>query len=99
MVTSHTNTLTVRRRPTQKKEIGRFWNGLVCELKVNERKLFRQSKSLCSYRRNQFLETEDYTIEHKLRGQKLTKEMRIKFKSEEISTTGEDCSKSNSKEK
>ena len=29
----------------------------------------------------------------------LAKEMCINFKSEEISTTGEDCSKSNSKEK
>ena len=30
---------------------------------------------------------------------RLAKEMCINFKSEEISTTGEDCSKSNSKEK
>ena len=46
MVPSHTNTHTVRGRPTAKKEIRRFRNGLVCERKVNERKLLRRSKTL-----------------------------------------------------
>ena len=36
----------VRGRPTPKREIGRFRNGLVRELKVNEKKLLRQSKAL-----------------------------------------------------
>ena len=38
------NTHTVRGRPTPKKEMRRFRNGLVRELKVYERKLLRQSK-------------------------------------------------------
>ena len=42
----HTNTHIVRGRPTPKKEIRRFRNGLVRELKVNERKLIRPSKAL-----------------------------------------------------
>ena len=41
MATSHTNTHTVCSRPTPKKEIRHFLNGLVRELKVNERKLLR----------------------------------------------------------
>ena len=56
----------------------------------------RQSKTLCSNRRNLFLESEDYTSQME---KSLAREMCIKFKSEEISTTGEDCSRSNSKEK
>ena len=62
LATSNTNTHTVRGRPTPKNEIRRFPNGLVCELKVNERKLLRKSKTLCSNRRNQFLESEDNII-------------------------------------
>ena len=42
------------------------------------------------------MESEDYTSYME---KSLAKEMCIKFKSEEISTTGEDCSKDNSKEK
>ena len=42
------------------------------------------------------MESEDYTSYME---NSLAKEMCIKFKSEEISTTGEDCSKGNSKEK
>ena len=42
------------------------------------------------------MESEDYTSYME---KSLAKEMCIKFKSEEISTTGEDCSKGNSKEK
>ena len=61
MAPSHTNTHTVRGRPTAKKEIRRFQNGLVRELKVNERKLLRQSKTLCLNRRHQFVQSEDYT--------------------------------------
>ena len=37
MAPSHTNTHTVRGKPTAKKGIRRFQNGLVRELKVNER--------------------------------------------------------------
>ena len=51
------------------------------ELKVNERKLLRQSKTLCSNRRNLFLESEDYTSYME---KSLAREMCIKFKSEEI---------------
>ena len=81
MATSHTNTHTVRSRPSPKKEIRRFQNGLVQELKVNKRKLLRQSKTflICSNRRNMFSEREYYTSC--------------------METIGEDCSKSNSKEK
>ena len=61
MKPSHTNTHTVRGRPAVKKEIRRFRNGLVRERKVNERKLLRQSKTLCSNRRHQFVQCEDYT--------------------------------------
>ena len=39
--TSRKNTHTVRSRPTTKREIRRFRNGLVGELKVHERKLLR----------------------------------------------------------
>ena len=42
----HTNAHIVCGRPTPKKEIRRFQNGLVRELKVNERKLLRESKAL-----------------------------------------------------
>ena len=42
------------------------------------------------------MESEDYTSYME---KSLAKEMCIKFKLEEISTTGEDCSKVNSKEK
>ena len=59
--TSHTNTQTVRGRPTPKKEIRRFWNGLVRRLKVNKRKLLRQSKTLCSNWRKQVLESQGNT--------------------------------------
>ena len=44
MATSHKNTPTVRNKPTPKNE-GRFRNGLVRGLKVNERKLLRKSKT------------------------------------------------------
>ena len=96
MATSHTNTHTVRGRPTPKNEIRCSRNGLVRELKVDERKLLRQSKTLCSNRRNQFWESQGYTnyLEKILGTEKC-----IKFKSEEISNTGDDCSKSDSKEK
>ena len=36
-------------------------DGLVRELKVNERKLLTQSKTLCLNRRHQFVQSEDYT--------------------------------------
>ena len=52
MATSHTNTHTVRGRPTLKKEIRRFRNELIRELKVNERKLLRQSKTLPEFEIN-----------------------------------------------
>ena len=61
VATSHTNTQTVRGRPTPKKEIRRFWNGLVRRLKVNKRKLLRQSKTLCSNWRKQVLESQGNT--------------------------------------
>ena len=50
MARLHKNTHTVRGRPTPKKEIRRFRNGLVRKLKVYERKLLRQSKtkSVCT---------------------------------------------------
>ena len=69
MATSHTNTHTVRFRPTPKKEIRRYRNGLLRGLRVNERKLLRQSNTLCLQRRNQFLESEDYA-RHKIHGEK-----------------------------
>ena len=60
---------------------------------INERKSLRQSKTIFSNRRNQFLESQGYTsYSDKILGT----EMCIKFESEEISTTG--CSKSDSKE-
>ena len=98
MKTSPTNAHTVRGRPSPKKEIRRFQNGLVCELKVNERKLLRQSKTflICSNRRNMLSERQDYTS---CKEKCLAKEICIRFKSEQISTIGDDCSKSNSKEK
>ena len=43
----------VRNRSTPKNEIRHLRNGLVCELNVDERKLMRQAKTLCSNRRNQ----------------------------------------------
>ena len=81
MATSRTDTHTVRSRPSPKKERRRLQNRLLQELKVNERKLLRQSKTflICSNRRNMFSEREDYTSC--------------------IEAIGEDCSKSNSKEK
>ena len=94
---SHTNTHTVRSSPTAKKEIRRFQNGLFRELKVTEeRKLLRQSKTLCLNRRHQFVQSEDHTS-YMEKG--LGKGMCITFKMEEIWTIEEDCSKSNSKEK
>ena len=97
MAPSNTNTHTVRGSPTAKKEIRRFQNGLVRELKVTEeRKLLRQSKTLCLNRRHQFVQSED----HKSYMEKgLGKGMCTTFKMEEIWTIEEDCSKSNSKEK
>ena len=81
--------------PHQKNEIRHFQNGLGRELKVDERKLLRHSKRLCSNRRKQFLESQCYTSYlEKILG----REMCITFESEEISTTGDDCSKSYSKE-
>ena len=95
MAPSHTNTHTVRSRPTPKNEIRHFRNGLVRELKVDERKLLRHSKRLCSNRRKQFLGSQCHTSYlEKILG----REMCIKFESDEISTTGDDCSKSYSKE-
>ena len=97
MAPSHTNTHTVRGSPTAKKEIRRFQNGLVRELKVTEeRKLLRQSKTLCLNRRHQFVQSEDHTSYMEKR---FGKGMCITFKMEEIWTIEEDCSKSNSKEK
>ena len=97
MAPSHTNTHTVRGSPTAKKEIRRFQNGLVRELKVTEeRKLLRQSKTLCLNRRHQFVQSEDYTSYMEKR---FAKGMCITLKSEGIWTIEEDCSKSNSKEK
>ena len=96
IATSHTNTHTVRSRPTPKNEIRHFRNGLVRELKVDERKLLRHSKRLCSNRRKQFLGSQCHTSYlEKILG----REMCIKFESDEISTTGDDCSKSYAKEK
>ena len=68
----------------------------VGELKVNERKLLTQSKTLCLNRRHQFVQSEDHTSYMEKR---LGKGMCITFKMEEIWTIEEDCSKSNSKEK
>ena len=97
MAPSHTNTHTVRGSPTAKKEIRRFQNGLVRELKVTEeRKLLRQSKTLCLNRRHQFVQSEDYTSYMEKR---FAKGMFITLKSEGIWTIEEDCSKSNSKRK
>ena len=61
MAPSHTNKHTVRGRPSAKKEIRRFRNGLVRERKVNERKLLRQSKTLCLNRRHQLVKSKDHT--------------------------------------
>ena len=91
MALSHTNTNTVRG-----KEIWRFRNRLVLELKVNERKPLIQSKTLCLNRRHQFLQSEDnisYTEKRFAKGKC------IMLKSAEIWTIEEDYSKSNSKEK
>ena len=77
----HTNTHTVR--PRAKKEIRRFQNGLVRECKVNERKLLRQSKTLCSNRRHQFVQSEDYTSYMEKR---FAKGICLTFNSEEIWT-------------
>ena len=96
MAPSHTNTHTVCVRPAAKKEIRRFQNGLVRERKVNERKLLRQSKTLCLNRRHQFVQSEDYTSYMEKR---FGKGMCITLKSEKIWTVEENCSKSNSKEK
>ena len=96
MAPSHTNTHTVCVRPAAKKEIRRFQNGLVRERKVNERKLLRQSKTLCLNRRHQFVQSEDYTSYMEKR---FAKGMCITLKSEGIWTIEEDCSKSNSKRK
>ena len=83
MKPSHTNTHTVRGRPTAKKEIRRFQNGLVRERKVNERKLLRQSKTLYSNRRHQFVQSEDYTSYMEKR---FAKGICLTFNSEEIWT-------------
>ena len=74
---------TVRSRPTAKKEIRRFQNGLVRERKVNERKLLRQSKTLYSNRRHQFVQSEDYTSYMEKR---FAKGICLTFNSEEIWT-------------
>ena len=71
-------------------------NGLVRELKVDKRELLRQLKTLCLKRRHQFAQSEDYISDMKKR---LGKGMCIMFKSGEIWTIEEDCSKSNSEEK
>ena len=68
----------------------------VGELKVNERKLLTQSKTLCLNRRHQFVQSEDYTSYMEKR---FAKGMCITLKNEGIWTIEEDCSKSNSKEK
>ena len=74
---------TVRSRPTTKKEIRRFQNGLVRERKVNETKLLRQSKTLYSNRRHQFVQSEDYTSYMEKR---FAKGICLTFNSEEIWT-------------
>ena len=96
MAPSHTNTHTVRGRPTAKEEIRRFQNGQIRELKVNERKLLRQSKTLSLNKRHQFVQSEDHTSYMEKR---FAKGACKTFKSEGIWTTEEDCSNSNSKEK
>ena len=68
----------------------------VGELKVNERKLLTQSKTLCLNRRHHFVQSEDYTSYMEKR---FAKGMCITLKNEGIWTIEEDCSKSNSKEK
>ena len=68
----------------------------ISELKVNERKLLTQSKTLCLNRRHQLVQSEDYTSYMEKR---FAKGMCIMLKNEGIWTTEEDCSKSNSKEK
>ena len=83
MKPSHTNTHTFRGRPTAKKEIRRFQNGLVRERKVNERKLLRQSKTFYSNRRHQFIQSKDYTSYMEKR---FAQGMCLTFKSEEIWT-------------
>ena len=90
MAPSHTNTHAVRGRPTAKKEIRRFRKGLVRELKVNERKLLGQSKTLCLNRRHRFVQSEDYTSYMEKR---FAKGMCITFKSEEIIRKRKRCSR------
>ena len=82
--------------PHQKMKWGVFGMGWCAKsMLINERKVLRQSKTIFSNRRNQFLESQGYTSYwDKILGT----EMCIKFESEEISTTGDDCSKSDSKE-
>ena len=58
---------------------------------IHDKNLLKQSKTLCSIRRNQFLESQGYTSYlEKILGT----EMCIELESEEISTTGDDCSES-----
>ena len=84
------------RLPSPPSYLGVWMNELVRELKVDERKLLTQSKTLCLNRRHQFVQSEDYTSYMEKR---FAKGMCITLKSEGIWTIEEDCSKSNSKEK
>ena len=60
LVPSHTNTHTVRSRPTAKKEIRRFQNGLVRERKET---IETVKDIICSNGRHQFVNSEEIWTE------------------------------------
>ena len=89
MASSHTDSQTVRGRPTLKIEIECFRNGLVRELR--ESKLLRESE--LSNRRNELLESQ-YSRSDIYKVLPTELEMCIKLKGQEICETGDDSSKS-----
>ena len=89
MASSHTDSQTVRGRPTLKIEIECFRNGLVREL--SESKLLRESE--LSNRRNELLESQ-YSRSDIYKVLPTELEMCIKLKGQEICETGDDSSKS-----
>ena len=88
MASSHTDSQTVRGRPTLKIEIECFRNGLVREL--SESKLLRESE--LSDRRNELLESQ-YSRSDIYKVLPTELEMCIKLKGQEICETGDDSSK------
>ena len=88
-MSSHTDSQTVRGRPTLNIEIECFRNGLVREL--SESKLLRQSE--LSNRRNELLESQ-YSRSDIYKVLPTELEMCIKLKGQEICETGDDSSKS-----